>query len=71
MTMEETIFKLVEAVNELNSYGDTKETVLLFQLIDRLCDTYKVDMPDEGVNLNIALDEKYGVDVLGIKKWII
>ena len=67
MTREETIFKMTESANELYSYGDYDEAVLLLQMIDRLCDHYTLDMPEEGVSLNIELDEKFGKDVLQMK----
>lgn len=67
MTREETIFKMTESANELYSYGDYDEAVLLLQMIDRLCDHYTLGMPDEGVNLNIELDGKFGKDVLQMK----
>jgi len=67
MTREETIFKMTESANELYSYGDYDEAVLLLQMIDRLCDHYTLEMPDEGVNLNIELDGKFGKDVLQMK----
>jgi len=67
MTREETIFKMTECANELYSYGDYDEAVLLLQMIDSLCDYYTLDMPDEGVSLTIQLNEKYGKDVLQVK----
>ena len=67
MTREETIFKMTESANELYSYGDHDEVVLLLQMINRLCDHYTLDMPDEGVSLTIQLNEKYGKDVLKMK----
>jgi len=67
MTREETIFKMTECANELHSHGDYDETVLLLQSIDRLCDHYTLDMPDEAVSLNVDLDEKFQTDVLQLK----
>ncbi len=67
MTREETIFKMTESANELYSYGDYDEAVLLLQMIDRLCDHYTLDMPDEGMSLNIHLDEKFGKNVLQMR----
>lgn len=67
MTQEETVFKMTECANELHSYGDYDEAVLLLQSIDRLCDHYTLDMPDEAVSLNVDLDEKFQTDVLQMK----
>lgn len=67
MTREETIFKMTECANELQSHGDYDEAVLLLQMIDRLCDHYTLDMPDEAVSLNVDLDEKFQTDVLQLK----
>lgn len=64
---EQTIFKMSECANELHSYGDYGETVLLLQIIDRLCDHYTLDMPDEAVSLNADLDEKFQTDVLQLE----
>lgn len=64
MTQEETTFKMTECANELYSYGDYNEVILLLQSIDRLCDHYTLDMPDEAVSLNVELDEKFQTDVL-------
>jgi len=66
MTREETIFKMTESANELYSYGDHDEAIFLLQIIDRLCDHYTLDMPDEGVSLTIQLNEKFGKNVLQI-----
>ena len=66
MTIEETIFKMTESANELYSYGEYGEAIRLLQSIDRLCDGNSVDMPDEGVDLNVELDEKFNVDTLQI-----
>lgn len=68
MTKEETIFKMTECANELHSYGDYDEAVWLLQMIDRLCDHYTLDMPDEAVLLNVDLDEKLQMDVLQMKR---
>lgn len=67
MSKEETIFKMTESANELFSYGNYDEAVLLLQMIDRLCNHYTLDMPDEAVSLNVDLDEKFGCDVLRLK----
>jgi len=64
MEIEETIFKMTESANELYSYGEYAEAILVLQSIDRLCDSNPVDMPDEAVSLNIELDEKFNTDVL-------
>ncbi len=60
MTIEETIFKMVESANELWSTGEYAEAIVLLLSIDRLCDSNQIDMPDEGVVLNMMIDEKFG-----------
>ncbi len=67
MTVEETTFKMTECANELHSHGDYHEAVLLLQMIDRLCDHYTLDMPDEAVSLNADLDEMFQTNVLQLE----
>ena len=67
MTIEETVFKMTECANEL--YSSKKHSHILaakelLQLIDSICDTNSISMPDEGVVLNIELDEFFGEPVL-------
>ena len=68
MIMEETIFRMAESANELHSYGEYGEAILLLQCIDRLCDSNSLDMPDEGIELNVQLDEKFNTNVLAFSK---
>lgn len=67
MKIEETIFGMTEAANELYSYGEYAEAILLLQSIDRLCDSNSVDMPDEGTELNVELDEKFNTHLFACK----
>jgi hypothetical protein len=62
MTIEETIFNLTDSANELYSYGEYAETIKLFQIIDSLCDSNNIDMPDEAIRLNIELDSRFIID---------
>ena len=64
MTREETIFKMTECANELYFHGDYDEAIVMLQSIDRLCDSYGFDMPDEAIDLNANLDEQFNTDVL-------
>jgi len=63
MQIEETIFKMTEAANELYSYGEYGEAISLLLSIDRLCDSNSIDMPDEGVDLNVELDKKFKLNL--------
>lgn len=67
MTTEETIFKMVECANELYSYDEFKEAVLLLQSVDRLCDKHKIEMPSEAVSLNIQFDEHFDTDIFNYR----
>lgn len=65
---EELVFNLTISANELFAHGEYRESIRLFQMVDRLCDAYDIDMPDEGVSLNIALDDKFGIDATSISE---
>jgi hypothetical protein len=62
--IEETVFKMTESLGELISYGELIEAVNLLRMIDRLCDSNKIDPPDEFITMNIHLDEKMGYPLL-------
>ncbi len=73
--MEGTIYCLVDNLNELIVQGMDSENekerdailircVQLFHVIDALCDYFKVDMPSEGVEANIMLDDHFGKNIL-------
>lgn len=61
---DEIIFKMIECANEIYSVGEIPTAIILLREADRLCDQYKIDMPPEGINLNIELDERCGTAVL-------
>ena len=48
-------------------FVDSSEAILLLQMIDRLCDSSGVDMPDEAVLLNVDLDDEFQTDVLHLR----
>ncbi len=73
--MEETIRKLTDGMNELIFEGRTSpiegrcrkillHCVVLLRSIDKLCDIFEVEMPEEAVSANITLDEYFGYDIL-------
>ena len=70
MTIEETIFKMMESANELYALHHYTDSAILFRLIDRLCDKNGVEMPDEAVSLNVALDETLGTDVFDVDLFV-
>ena len=57
MNREETIFKMVECANELQSYGDWLESLAVLQAASVLCRIHNEDMPDEGVRLKEKLND--------------
>lgn len=62
--IEETIDKMTESANELFNYDEFGSSKRLFKLIDWICETNEVPIPDEAISLNIALDEHFGCNVL-------
>jgi hypothetical protein len=64
MEWVERIRKMVDLANELYFQKEYAESILLYQSIDRLCDKHKVEMPHEGVSLNIELDRMFETDIL-------
>lgn len=55
---------MIEAANELYSYGEFGTSKRLVQLIDDACENNEIPMPDKVVELCVALDEHFGYEVL-------
>ena len=72
--MEEIIRKLTDGMNELvyaalqpkvtDRCGLMRSAADILKAIDRVCDIYLIEFPDEAIEANAEIDQYFGISIL-------
>ena len=60
--LEERIFKMTNIADELWCAGEYAEAIALFNIINRLCDCWGIDEPDELFALADEINTKFRIE---------